>query len=90
MDKAQLQAVEAQEKIRALAVGAGLMTQAEADEYIIVQVVQMDAATLKKLTCDCGVEHDAIPLEIGISRLVSAEIRDKIMLLMQYTSGPAN
>ena len=98
MDKAQIQAIETQEKIRALVVAAGLMTEAEAVEYIVVQVAKLGEGSFKHTnlpsTCEgCGAEHspeDWVPLEIGISRIVSMEVRDKIMLLMSHTSGPAN
>ena len=98
MDKAQLQAIETQEKIRALVVAAGLMTEAEAEEYIVVQVGKLGEGSFKNAhvpsTCEgCGCEHnieDWVPLEIGVSRLVSAEVRNKIMLLMSHTSGPTN
>ena len=98
MGKAQLQAVETQEKIRALVVAAGIMTEAEAEEYIVVQVGKLGEGSFKNAVmptvCDgCGCEHnheDWIPLEIGISRLVSDEVRNKIALLMTYTSGPTN
>ena len=98
MDKAQIQALETQEKIRALVVAAGLMTESEAAEYIIVQVGKLGEGSLKDVVpptkCEgCGCEHaaeDWVPLEIGVSRLVSEETRNKIMLLMTYTSGPVN
>jgi hypothetical protein len=98
MDKAQLQAIETQERIRALVVAAGLMTEKEAEEYIVVQVGKLGEGSLKNVVpptkCEgCGCEHaaeDWVPLEIGISRMVPMETRDKIMLLMSHTSGPAN
>jgi hypothetical protein len=99
MEKAQLQAIETQEKIRALVVAAGLMTEAEAEEYIAVKVGKLGegsfkGAELPPTKCEgCGCEHnheDWVPLEIGISRIVSDEVRNKIALLMTYTSGPAN
>ena len=98
MDKAQLQAIETQEKIRALVVAAGLMTETEAEEYIVVQVGKLGEGSFKDAVvptiCEgCGHEHtheDWVPLEIGISRMVPMETRDKIMLLMSHTSGPAN
>jgi hypothetical protein len=98
MDKAQVKAIETQEKIRALVVAAGLMTEAEAVEYIVVQVAKLGEGHFKNVhppdKCEgCGCEHaaeDWVPLEIGISRIVSMEVRDKIMLLMSHTSGPAN
>lgn len=98
MDKAQMQALETQEKIRALVVAAGLMTESEAEQYIIVQVAKLSESALRDIKlppkCDgCGCEHlpeDFIPLEIGVSRLVSDEVRHKIMLLMSHTSGPVN
>ena len=81
MDKAQLQAIETQEKIRALVVAAGLMTEAEAVEYIVVQVGKLGEGSLKNVhlppKCEgCGCEHTAedwVPLEIGISRMVPLE-----------------
>ena len=98
MDKAQVQALEAQEKIRALVVAAGLMSQVEAEEYIIVRVGKIGEGALKNVVlpakCDsCGCEHsheDWIPLEIGISNAVSDDVRSQIALLMEHTSGPAN
>jgi hypothetical protein len=98
MDKAQIQAIETQEKIRALVVAAGLMTEAEAVEYIVVQVAKLGEGSFKNIQvpdkCEgCGCEHnpeDWVPLEIGISRTVPLEVRDKIMLLMAHTNGPAN
>ncbi len=99
MEKAQLQAIEAQEKIRALVVAAGLMPEAEAEEYIIVRVGKLGEGALKDITslpshCEgCGCEHDPedfVPLEIGISRMISDDVRQQIALLMTYTSGPAN
>jgi hypothetical protein len=98
MDKAQLQAIETQEKIRALVVAAGLMTEAEAEAYIVVLVAKLGEGSFAGVhvpdKCEgCGCEsnpEDWIPLEIGISRTVPLEVRDKIMLLMSHTSGPAN
>lgn len=98
MDKAQLQALETQEKIRALVVAAGLMTESEAEQYIIVQALKLSDGELRDLKLpskcgDCGCEtslEDFIPLEIGVSRMVPDEVRHQIMLLMQHTSGPIN
>ena len=98
MDKAQLRAIETQERIRALVVAAGLMTETEAEENIVVQVAKLGEGSFKHVhlpsKCEgCGCEHTAedwVPLEIGISRVVPIEVRDKIMLLMSHTSGPAN
>ena len=98
MEKAQVQALEAQEKIRAMVVAAGLMSQAEAEEFIFVRVGKIGEGALKNAVlptkCDgCGCEHsheDWIPLEIGISNAVSDDVRNQIALLMEYTSGPPN
>jgi hypothetical protein len=91
MDKAQVRAIETQENIRALVVGAGIMSAAEAAQYIRVRVGKLGEGSFKHAVIPAACKHeDFVPLEIGISNAVSESTRDAIGLLLSYTSGPTN
>jgi len=100
MEKAivEQKAAEAQQQLRAMAVAAGLMTETQAEEWIIVKAGELGKGRFKGINTPpvctgCGKEHkhdEWVPLEIGISKMCPHPIRDHLIRLMQMGTGNVN
>lgn len=99
MKDIKAEAAATQIRLRAMAVAAGLMTEAEAKQWIIVRAGELGKGVFKNaevppVCTGCGHDHSKddewVPLEIGISREVPDHVRDKFILLMQQGSGAVN
>lgn len=92
------EAATAEFRIRAIAVAAGLMTEQQAEQWIVVKAGELGKGHFKNVTLPpactgCGHEHeeeDWLPLEIGISRDMPERTRSTLMMLVQQGNGPAN
>jgi len=99
MKDAKGTALATEARIRAIAVAAGLMTEQQAERWIVVKIGELGKGHFKNVhqlpsACtDCGKEHSAegwLPLEIGISREMPERTRYALMVLVEQTNGPAN
>jgi hypothetical protein len=99
MKDAKAEAAETQMRLRATAVASGLMTEWEAEQWIIVKAGKLGKGAFKGVdippTCSgCGHDHTDreawVPLEIAMSRDMPEATRNAFMLLVQHTSGAVN
>ena len=98
MKDATVKAAETQERLRAMAVAAGLATEEQAAKWIVVKAGELGKGTFKDITlppvCEgCGVEHeddDWVPLEIGIHMAMPEKSRNTLFLLMNSGTGSVN
>jgi len=89
-------AMESQTRIRALAVAAGLMTEQEAEKWIVVKAGELGKGKFKDVTLPqtcpgCGHDHDAdgwLPLEIGVSHNMPESTREALFKLITNDSLP--
>jgi len=98
MKDIKVEAASHEQRIRAIAVAAGLMTEQQAERWIVVKPLPSSPGHFKNVhlppTCTgCGKEHDHkgwLPLEIGISREMPERTRAALMTLVEQTTGPVN
>jgi len=99
MKDAKVEAASTEQRIRAIAVAAGLLTVEQAEEWIFVRAGEFGKGHFKNVqtptTCTgCGHEHTEenwLPLEIGISAKMPEKTRERlIMLVQQPGSGTLN
>jgi hypothetical protein len=98
MRDAKAEAVETQMRLRAIAVASGLMTEAQAEQWIVVKAGEMGKGAFKGLTpptCPgCGHDHSAdddwVPLEIAMSREMPEATRNAFMRLVESSNGAVN
>ena len=85
----KIEAATAQAKLRALAVATGLLTEEEAEKWIVVFPADLSKFAPEDIPhCEnCG---EMIPLEIGIHMAVPEETRAKLMLLLETDTGAVN
>ena len=87
-------AAQTEATLRAMAVAAGLVTEEQAEKWIVVKPGELGKGTFKDIAlptvCEgCGVEHDPdewTPLEIGFHRDMPEKARETLFFLMN-TSG---
>src|SRR5271163_3188351 len=90
MKDLKVEAASQQARIRAIAVAAGLMTEEQAEDWIIVKAGELGKGHFKNVqlpsVCeDCGHEHsdeEWMPMEIGISREMPERTRSALMMLV--------
>jgi len=97
MKDAKVEAASHEQRIRAIAVAAGLMTEEQAEQWIIVKPGEFGKGHFKGVhlpsACtDCGGKTNEgwLPLEVGISREMPERARAALMRLMEQTTGPVN
>lgn len=98
MKDAKAEAVETQMRLRAIAVASGLLTEAEAEQWIIVKAGELGKGNFKGMTMPptcpgCGLDHsheEWVPLEIAMSREMPEATRNAFMQLVQQTNGTVN
>jgi hypothetical protein len=95
MKNIEIEAASTQTRIRAIAVAAGLMTEEQAEDWIVVRAGEFGKGHFKDVqlpsVCEgCGHEHSSdeqwMPMEIGISREMPERTRAALMMLVQ-TAG---
>lgn len=89
MKDIKAEAASTEARIRAIAVAAGLMTEQQAERWIVVEAGEMGKGHFKNIqppVCtDCGHEHEPdewMPMEIGISHEMPERTRDALMYLV--------
>ena len=98
MKDPKAEAGDTQMRLRATAVAAGLMTEAQAEQWIIVKAGEFGKGHFKGFTTPptcpgCGGDHDHedwVPLEIAMSRDMPEAVRDAFMRLVDQSSGTVN
>jgi hypothetical protein len=97
MRDVKAEADETQMRLRAMAVASGLMTESQAEEWIVVKAGKFGKGAFKGVdappTCPgCGHDHeeDWVPLEIGVSRDMPEATRNAFVQLVQHTGGAVN
>lgn len=98
MKDVKAEAVETQMRLRAIAVAAGLMSEVEAEQWIVVKAGKLGRGAFKglaaSLTCPgCGGDHtheEWVPLEIGMSRDMPEATRNAFVQLVQHSNGAVN
>lgn len=89
----QSEATKAQTKFRALAVASGIVTQEQADEFIVVLAGDPADPIFASHHggCDsCGCEaQDMVPLKIGLAEELG-DLRYKLLDLLQNSGGAEN
>ena|SRR5271154_1794461 len=100
MKDIKLEAASTEQRIRAIAVAAGLMTEEQAEKWIFVRAGELGKGHFKNVqlpsVCTgCGHEHvtdeEWLPLEIGISAKMPEKTRERLIFLVQQPgSGTLN
>jgi hypothetical protein len=97
MKDSKVEAVETQMRLRAIAVASGLMTEAQAEQWIVVKGGELGKGHFKDVippVCPgCGSDHTSeewIPLEIAIHRAMPEATRDAFMRLVEQSNGSVN
>lgn len=96
MSDAQAEAAETQSRIRAIAVAAGLMTEQQAEKWIMVRAGEFGKGAFRGVAtpdvCDhCGgKDHGWVPLEVGFSMEMPEATRFALIKLLPQGNGPAN
>jgi len=97
MKDIKVEAAESEVRIRALAVAAGLMTEQQAEAWIVVRAGEFGKEHFKDVTLPqtcpgCGHDHTVdgwLPLEIGISQHMPESTRNALFNLIDH-SGQVN
>jgi hypothetical protein len=98
MKDAKVEAESAQIRLRALAVSAGLLTEEQAEKWIVVRVGEMGKGPFKNIdlpsVCEgCGADHsneEWTPLLVGISPEVPKGTREALFMMLQQGSASVN
>jgi hypothetical protein len=99
MKDAKAEAVETQMRFRAIAVASGLMTEAQAEQWIIVKAGEFGKGHFKGITTPptcpgCGFDHgeeeEWTPMEIAMSIEMPEATRNAFMWLVQRSNGAVN